>query len=292
MKDISLQDLYKLLEKMNNDSDYSDKDIKVIEELISLKERLVEDTSATGGPAGAAGSSSVGVGGGGVALGNASIAGMGGVVSSQPSAFPGSLNGTNWISGGGKSGSGDVSVPYNPSGANRVFHKVPLGKKRNSDPNVITKKSRYKGLDMKTLRDTLKSKKSSGKIMNFTDFEKKDITTKVTKVKEGRAYDVAKKGKKETHDISKFQGIIESHIASLGAKIKQVGNDFEIHYGGEHIAQVMFREDYIGVKKEGNKFPKEFEYTELGKIKSEITDLIKKATKLNKEFGRGWIEKF
>lgn len=39
----------------------------------------------------------------------------------------------------------------------------------------------------------------------------------------------------------------------------------------------MFREDYIGVKKEGNKFPKEFEYTELGKIKSEITDIIKKS---------------
>jgi hypothetical protein len=37
----------------------------------------------------------------------------------------------------------------------------------------------------------------------------------------------------------------------------------------------MFREDYIGVKKEGNKFPKEFKYTELGKIKSEITDIIK-----------------
>ena len=86
--------------------------------------------------------------------------------------------------------------------------------------------------------------------------------------------------------------MIKSHVYGLGAKIKQVGNDFEIHYGGEHIAQVMFREDYIGVKKEGNKFPKEFEYTELGKIKSEITDLIKKATKLNKEFGRGWIEKF
>ena len=60
----------------------------------------------------------------------------------------------------------------------------------------------------------------------------------------------------------------------MGAKIKKVGNDFEIHHG-EHIAQVMFREDYIGVKKEGNKFPKEFKYTELGKIKSEITDIIK-----------------
>jgi hypothetical protein len=275
MKDISLQDLYELLEKMKN-SDYLDKDIELVEGLIVLKERLVEDTSATGGPAGAAGSSSIGFGGGGVALANASIAGMGAVQSSQPSAFPGSLNGTNWISGGGKSGSGDISVPYNPSGANRVFHKVPFGKKRkNSDPNVITKKSRHKGLDMSTLRDTLKNKKSSGKIMNFSDFEKKDITTKVTKVKEGRAYDVAKKGTKETHDISKFQDMIESHIKSLGAKVKKVGNDFEIHSKDEHVGQVMFRKDYIGVQKTGNKFPQEFEYVQLKKVKDKITELLK-----------------
>jgi hypothetical protein len=37
----------------------------------------------------------------------------------------------------------------------------------------------------------------------------------------------------------------------------------------------MFRKDYIGVKKEGNKFPKEFGYDELGKIKSELSDIIK-----------------
>ena len=70
---------------------------------------------------------------------------------------------------------------------------------------------------------------------------------------------------------SSFQDKIESHISGLGCKIKKVGNDFEIHHEDERIAQVMFREDYIGIKKEGNKFPKEFEYTELGKIKSEIT---------------------
>ena len=293
MKEFSLYELYKILEKMKSTDFYSQDELKIVEELISKKEIVLENTSATGGPAGAAGSSSIGVGSAGVALANTSTAGMGGVVSSQPSAFPGALNGTNWISGGGQQGSGDISVPYNPSGANRVFQKLPaFSKKKEGDPNVITKKSRTKKLDMKTIKDMLSNKKPSGKIMNFNDFEKKDITTKVTKVKEGRTYDVAKKGKKETHDVSKFQGMIESHIIGLSAKIKQVGNDFEIHYGGEHIAQVMFREDYIGIKKEGNKFPKEFEYTELGKIKSEITDLIKKATKLNKEFGKGWIEKF
>jgi hypothetical protein len=58
-------------------------------------------------------------------------------------------------------------------------------------------------------------------------------------------------------------------------KVKQTGDDFEIHCSDEHIAQVMFRSDYVGVKKVGNKFPKEFGYEELGKIKSEITSIIK-----------------
>jgi len=186
MKDISLQDLYKLLEKMKNDSDYSDKDIKVVEDLISIKERLVEDTSATGGPAGAAGSSSVGTGGGGVALANASIAGMGGVVSSQPSAFPGSLNGTAWISGGGKSGSGDVSVPYNPSGANRVFQKIPTSAMGSEHGPRTGKKSRVKKLDMKALKNIFakrqdftagQSKNGEKKVMSFDDFQKNDINT-------------------------------------------------------------------------------------------------------------------
>ena len=58
-------------------------------------------------------------------------------------------------------------------------------------------------------------------------------------------------------------------------KVKQTGDDFEIHCSDEHIAQVMFRSDYVGVKKVGNKFPKEFGYEELGKIKSEISSIIK-----------------
>jgi hypothetical protein len=37
----------------------------------------------------------------------------------------------------------------------------------------------------------------------------------------------------------------------------------------------MFRKDYISIKKVGNKFPKEFGYDELGKIKKELTDIIK-----------------
>ena len=187
MRDISLYELYVLLEKMEK-GDYTYSDIKLVKKLIDKKERIFENTSATGGPAGSAGAASVGFGGGGVALANATTAGMGPVASSQPSSIPGSLNGVNWINGGGKEGSGDIEVPYNPSGANIMFQKMPIPsgmrKKKESDPNVITKKSRNKPIDMKALKDMLASKKSSGKIMNFSDFENKDITTKVTKVKE------------------------------------------------------------------------------------------------------------
>ena len=68
---------------------------------------------------------------------------------------------------------------------------------------------------------------------------------------------------------------VKDHVESQGCETKQVGDDLEIHLDKKHIAQVMFRKEYIGVKKVGNKFPKELEYTELGKIKSELSDIIK-----------------
>ena len=182
MEKMSLYELYRILERIKS-SDYKDETIEYVENIISEKERVLEDTSATGGPAGSVGAAAVGYGGGGVSLGNATTAGMGGVVSSQPSAFPGTLNGVAWASGGGTEGSGDISIPYNPSGANRMFQKLPvMGKNHKSQTG---KKSRQKPLNIKSLKDIMANKgKSSGKIMNFNDFDKKDVTTKVTKVKE------------------------------------------------------------------------------------------------------------
>ena len=58
-------------------------------------------------------------------------------------------------------------------------------------------------------------------------------------------------------------------------KVKQTGDDFEIHCDDKHVAQVMFRKDLVTVKKVGVKFGKDFKYTELGKIKSEISNVIK-----------------
>ena len=70
-----------------------------------------------------------------------------------------------------------------------------------------------------------------------------------------------------------FREKIESHLSSQGIKYKKVGNDLEIDCDG--IVQIMFRPDYIGIKKSGNKFVDEYKYTELGKIKSEISIIIK-----------------
>ncbi len=83
--------------------------------------------------------------------------------------------------------------------------------------------------------------------------------------------------KSKDNDVKKqeFRHSINNLIKSKGCETKSVGNDLEIHLNKNHIAQIMFRNDYIGVKKEGTKFAKEFKYDELGKVKSEISDILK-----------------
>jgi len=96
---------------------------------------------------------------------------------------------------------------------------------------------------------------------------------------EGKAFKAtATKDKKKawsTDQKDAFRDKVKSHVKSQDAKTKQVGDDLEIHCDGDHIAQVMFRNDYVGVKKQGVKFTDEFEYTEFGKIKSKLTEIIK-----------------
>ncbi len=96
---------------------------------------------------------------------------------------------------------------------------------------------------------------------------------------EGKTEKAAKTGDKnpeiKADKKDSMRKSIGDHIKSLDCKTKQVGDDFEVHLDNKHIADVMFRKDYIAVKKKGNKFPKEFEYTELGKIKSELSSIIK-----------------
>lgn len=134
---------------------------------IKQKESLIlEDTSATGGT---------------------SVGGMGAVVNAQPSGLAGTTIGTNWASGGGSVGSGDVSIPYNPSGSNRVFQKMPSPMGKEHGPRT-GKKSRQKRLDLKALKDIFAKRQdfTSGegeikskdkKVLDFNNFLKNDFNT-------------------------------------------------------------------------------------------------------------------
>ncbi len=110
-----------------------------------------EMTSATGGPA--------------------VSSGMGAVVSSQPSGFAGTTIGPSWASGGGKEGS-DISVPYNPSGSNRIFQRL-----KNHGPRDAKRLRRQKSF--KYLKNLFSKKQdftaNQGKVMNYDNFEKDDM---------------------------------------------------------------------------------------------------------------------
>jgi len=168
MENLSLMELYQMKWRMIKENLKDDELMVEILSTIQNKEnKLLEDTSATGGP---------------------SIGGMGAVVSSQPSGLAGTTIGTNWASGGGTEGSGDVSIPYNPSGSNRVFQKLPMGKDHGPRTG---KKSRTKKLDIKALKDIFakrqdftsgeaereQSVKGKGKVLNFNNFLKNDFNT-------------------------------------------------------------------------------------------------------------------
>jgi hypothetical protein len=109
------------------------------------------------------------------------------------------------------------------------------------------------------------------KIIKLTESELINLVKRV--IEEGKT-DKGVKEKDADVKIEKFQDTIKNFIKSQDCKVKQVGNDFEIHSDGEHVGQVMFRKDGITVKKEGSKFGKEFDFNELGKVKSEIKKLI------------------
>ena len=107
-------------------------------------------------------------------------------------------------------------------------------------------------------------------IKNFELFEGKAFKATATKDKK-KAWDTDQK--------EAFREKVASHAKSQDCKTKQVGNDLEIHCGEDHIAQVMFRDDYVGIKKQGVKFTDEYEYTQLGDIKKALTKIIKDCKK-------------
>lgn len=102
------------------------------------------------------------------------------------------------------------------------------------------------------------------KIKNFESFINEGKIMKATKTKD------------KDIKIRDFRDTIENLIKSFNYDYKKIGTDLEITKDKEIIAQIMFRDDYIGVKKIGNKFAKEFDYNELGKIKAELKSILKK----------------
>lgn len=145
--------------------------------LIKLFEEFIFEDSATGGPAGAVTGGAVGSTG--VAMANASIAGMGAVVSPQASSFSGALSGPNFTAGGGSEGSGDVSVPFPVGGRNQMYQKMEMGKSHGA---MTGKKSRKKRLSISQLKDIFSKKQDytvgatkSPKVMKWDDFKKTDI---------------------------------------------------------------------------------------------------------------------
>ncbi len=272
MKNLTLEELYNFREKIK-DGDYSIADSEIVEELIMKKEQLLEDVSG---------------------MGNAAVSGMGNISSSQPSTNPGALNGNPFTSGGGVSGSGDISVPYNAGTGKKIFQNIPaFGRNHGSK---IGKKPRNKKINLKELKSRMSIKQDDDttneprkpKVMNFDDFNKNNIN-KVTKLKEditleGKAFKAMKtpyspepwdRDKKEEFRI-KLKSIIKSFSPRI--KIDQIGNDFELvnSESDDVIAQIMFRLDYIGIKKDGDKFTDKFGYDELGKIKKRLNEILKK----------------
>lgn len=155
-----------------------------ISELIIEKEQDYIKSILEDGPGGAGAAASIGIGGGGVGYANASIGGMGAVVSAQPSAFAGSTTDPAYSAGGGKVGSGDISVAYNPGGRKKVFQKISANDDRKGS-NKRRKNKIIQGLknifSQKQDYTSGEGEPKKSKIMNFDNFEKEQLN-KVTKV--------------------------------------------------------------------------------------------------------------
>lgn len=116
----------------------------------------INETSATGGP----------FIGGGMGYGSAA------------SGLAGQTIGTNWASA--KSSEPDeIAIPYNPSGANRVFQKVPMRKSRSHGSNRDKKVKSFKDILFRRRQDFTKGEGETKqpKVMSYDNFAKDDMMT-------------------------------------------------------------------------------------------------------------------
>ena len=180
---MSLSELFQL----RNDLIQEGLDTYKVSELILQREQEYVESILEDGPGGAAAAASTGVGGGGVAYANASTGGMGAVISPQPSSFAGSTTDPGFSAGGGRVGSGDISVAYNPGGRKKVFQKIPAKLDNRKGTNKRRRNKLIQGLKNifanKQDYTSGEGKVKKSNIMNFNNFAK-DQFTKVTKVKQ------------------------------------------------------------------------------------------------------------
>lgn len=105
---------------------------------------------------------------------------------------------------------------------------------------------------------------------------------------EGKTFKANKKGYSKEYlgedKIDLIKNKVKEHIKSIeGVEIGNVGNDFVIEMDGDRVAEVMFRDRYIGLRKEGQKFVDELGYNELGKIKFKINAIVNSYKKENEQ---------
>jgi hypothetical protein len=108
------------------------------------------------------------------------------------------------------------------------------------------------------------------KVIRLTESDLMRIVKRI--IKEGNI-DKSTKTKDFDVKLDKFQDNVRTFLKSKDCKFKTVGDDFEVHSDDKTI-QIMFRKDGIKIKKEGEKFAKEFDFKEMGKIKSELNKMI------------------
>lgn len=146
MENLNLIELYQIKSRLIKES-MTEEPIwfEILESIKVIEDKIVENTSATGGP----------------------FVGGGGGMSGNPVDLGKTPLGPKWASGS-TNDKGYINVPYNPSGADRMMQRIPvMGKDHGARTG---KKSREKRLDIKALRAALAKRK---------DFERKDVEKKV-----------------------------------------------------------------------------------------------------------------
>jgi ribosome maturation protein Sdo1 len=109
------------------------------------------------------------------------------------------------------------------------------------------------------------------KVIRLTESDLERIVKRI--IKEG-SIDKSTKEKDLDVKMETFRTKIKNFLKSKDCNVKQVGTDFEVHCDNKHVGQVMFRRDKITVKKMGDKFGKDFNFDEMGKIKSELSKMF------------------